>query len=121
MIAKLGRRLGAHVYRGVVPAIARPHGGRADVACVEDGLNDAQRLDMKSLLFAILVLAVGGLAFSGYLSYRELFGSSTVPACTPVGEPGTMLGAPPCIYGFFMYLAILVLSVIAVSRRRAQP
>ena len=95
-------------------------GGPAGVARVEDGLNDAQRLFMKSLLSAILVLAVGGLAFSGYLSYRELFGSSTVPACTPVGEPGTVLGAPPCIYGFFMYLAILVLIVIALARRRSQ-
>jgi uncharacterized membrane protein len=92
-----------------------------DVARGEDGLNDAQRLDMKSLLVAIFVLAVGGLAFSGYLSYRELFGSSAVPACTPVGEPGTVLGAPPCIYGFFMYLAILGLTVIALARRRSQP
>lgn len=73
---------------------------------------------MKALLVTILALAVGGLAFSGYLSYRELFGASTGPACTPVGEPGTVMGAPVCIYGFVMYLAIVVLAVVALARKR---
>jgi uncharacterized membrane protein len=73
---------------------------------------------MKPLLFLILVIAAGGLAFSGYLSYRELFGSSLATQCTPVGEPGTALGAPPCIYGFFMYLAIVVTAVLALTRRQ---
>jgi uncharacterized membrane protein len=74
---------------------------------------------MKPLVVLILVIAAGGLAFSGYLSYRELFGSS-LAQCTPVGEPGTALGAPPCIYGFFMYLAIVVTAVIALVRHRAK-
>ena len=75
---------------------------------------------MKILLSLILALALGGLAFSGYLSYRELFGSSGAPTCTPVGEPGSALGAPPCIYGFFMYLIIAVLTTLALTRRRAE-
>ena len=73
---------------------------------------------MKPLLIVILALALGGLAFSGYLSYRELFGAPGTPACTPAGEPGSMFGAPPCIYGFAMYLAIVVLAIVALSRRR---
>ena len=73
---------------------------------------------MKALLVTILALAIGGLAFSGYLSYRELFGVSAGPACTPVGEPGTVMGAPVCIYGFVMYLAIVVLAVVALARKR---
>jgi len=74
----------------------------------------------KTLLWLILALAIGGLAFSGYLSYRELFATHAAPLCTPVGEPGTMLGAPPCIYGFFMYLVIAVLATLALARRRAE-
>jgi hypothetical protein len=74
---------------------------------------------MKPLLTIILVLALGGLAFSGYLSYREFFGSAHAPACSAVGEPGSMLGAPPCIYGFAMYLAIVGLAVAALVYRRA--
>ena len=73
---------------------------------------------MKALLVPILILAACGLAFSGYLTYRELF-ASAAPLCTPVGEPGGTLGAPPCVYGFFMYLAILVLAVVALVRYRA--
>jgi hypothetical protein len=75
---------------------------------------------MKSLLAAILVVAIGGLAFSGYLSYRELFASSPVAQCTPIGEAGTVLGAPPCIYGCFMYLTIVVLTTMALVRRSAK-
>jgi uncharacterized membrane protein len=75
---------------------------------------------MKPLLFAILLLATGGLAFSGYLSYRELLGSAPA-VCTPVGEAGTILGAPPCVYGFFMYLAIVVAASIALLRARRSP
>jgi uncharacterized membrane protein len=71
------------------------------------------------MLVVILVLGLGGLAFSGYLSYRELFGAPHAPACTPVGEPGTIFGAPPCIYGFAMYLAIVVLAIVALAYRRA--
>ncbi|HEX7704074.1 MAG TPA: hypothetical protein VF403_25200 [Kofleriaceae bacterium] len=72
---------------------------------------------MKTLLVLILVIAVGGLSFSGYLSYRELF-SSAPAQCTPVGPSGSVLGAPPCIYGFFMYLAIVVMAGLALFRRR---
>jgi len=72
---------------------------------------------MKRLLVVILVIAAGGLAFSGYLSYRELFASAPAQ-CTPVGELGTVFGAPPCIYGFFMYLAIVVMAALALFRRR---
>ena len=86
-----------------------------------NGLGDARLHGMKRLLITILVLGLGGLAFSGYLSYRELFGAPNAPACTPVGEPGTMLGAPPCIYGFVMYLAIVVLAIVALAYRRRAP
>jgi len=68
----------------------------------------------------ILLLAIAGLCFSGYLSYRELWGAPGAATCTPVGEPGSALGAPPCIYGFFMYLAITVLTAIVLVRRRAE-
>jgi uncharacterized membrane protein len=75
--------------------------------------------NMKPLLVVILVLALGGLTFSGYLSYHELYGAPGTPTCPAVGEPGTVLGAPPCIYGFVMYLAIVALAIVALTRRRA--
>jgi uncharacterized membrane protein len=72
---------------------------------------------MKFLLVTILVIATGGLAFSGYLSYREIFDGAG-GQCSPTGEAGSMLGAPPCVYGFFMYLAIVVIAAVALTRRR---
>jgi uncharacterized membrane protein len=72
---------------------------------------------MKPLLAIIVIVAVAGLAFSGYLSYRELFAGAG--QCTPLGDSGTIFGAPPCIYGFFMYLAIVVMAAFALFHRRA--
>lgn len=62
---------------------------------------------MKRALQIILGIALFGFAFSGYLSYRELFASTPAESCAPVGEPGTVLGYRACVYGFFMYLAIV--------------
>jgi uncharacterized membrane protein len=74
---------------------------------------------MRLFLAIILVLALGGLSFSGYLTYRELFGGPNAATCTPVGEPGGMLGAPPCVYGFAMYFAIAVLAILGLAKRPA--
>jgi uncharacterized membrane protein len=71
---------------------------------------------MKPLLAIIFLLAVGGLTFSGYLTYRELFAGGP-EQCTPIGEPGSILGAPPCVFGFVMYLAIAVMASLALFRR----
>ena len=73
-------------------------------------------MSTKHVLQALLILGLCGVAFSGYLSYRELFGAPTATACTPVGEPGTILGYPPCIYGLVMYLAIVVLATTGLRR-----
>jgi uncharacterized membrane protein len=69
---------------------------------------------MKRALQLILVFALAGLAFSGTLTYREVFASAA--KCPSPGAPGTILGYPACVYGFFMYLAI---SAIALAGLRA--
>jgi len=65
---------------------------------------------MKTALWALLVVTAAGAAFSGVLSYRELFGS-TAATCPSPGAPGTVLGYPACIYGFFVFLIALAISV----------
>jgi hypothetical protein len=75
---------------------------------------------MKRALQIILVIALAGLAFSGTLTYREVF-QAAVAKCPSPGAPGTMLGYPACVYGFFMYLAIVTTAVIGlIAGRRAQ-
>lgn len=78
---------------------------------------------MKRALQVILVLAIAGLVFSGTLTYREVFASAA--KCPSPGAPGTILGYPACVYGFFMYLAITVTALVGLragyrSERRAR-
>lgn len=65
---------------------------------------------MKRSLQIILAIGLVGLAFSGYLTSREIFAPAASGTCPAVGEPGTILGYPPCVYGFVMYLAIVVVA-----------
>lgn len=62
---------------------------------------------MRRALLIILALGLAGLSFSGYLSYREVFVDPAGPTCPTVGRPGTVLGHPACVYGFFMYLGVV--------------
>lgn len=74
---------------------------------------------MKQALQTILVISLAGLMFSGYLSYQELF-AGTVRPCPAPGAPGTVLGYPACIYGFFMYLAVAIVSALGLRAGRRQ-
>ena len=79
---------------------------------------------MKRALQLILVFALAGLAFSGTLTYREVFASAA--KCPSPGAPGTILGYPACVYGLIMYLAITVIAIAglragAVSERTSRP
>ncbi|EKD76422.1 MAG: hypothetical protein ACD_43C00118G0004 [uncultured bacterium] len=71
----------------------------------------------QTILYCILVIAIGGLLFSGYLSYQELF-SVTAVSCPAPGATGTVLGYPACVYGFFMYLLVVVLTSLAIKAKR---
>lgn len=62
-------------------------------------------------------ISLFGLAFSGVLSYRELVGTSAL-SCPAPGAPGTVFGYPACIYGFFMYLALVVISGLGLRSAR---
>jgi len=60
---------------------------------------------MRRALFIILGISLFGVAFSGTLTYREVFAHAAA-VCPSPGRPGTVLGYPACVYGFFMYLVI---------------
>lgn len=65
-------------------------------------------------LRVILYVSILGILFSGYLSYSELFAGT----CPLAGECKYVLGAPACVYGFFMYLAILIFSFLGLRNSR---
>jgi uncharacterized membrane protein len=63
----------------------------------------------KNYLNALLVIAVLGMLFSGYLTYMEFNGVS----CQAI----SILGLPPCVYGFAMYLVVGILALLALRAK----
>jgi uncharacterized membrane protein len=66
-------------------------------------------------LQTVFVLSLLGTMFSGFLSYQELFGQSGL-SCPAPGAPGTILGYPACVYGFAMFVVILLVSGLGLRR-----
>lgn len=67
----------------------------------------------ETALKIILVIAIVGMLFSGYLSYGELFGNSC-----PLGGCSKIAGLPTCLYGFVIYLIVLVIAIIGLARKK---
>lgn len=75
-----------------------------------------------------ILFSLAGLALSGYLSWYNLWGpgcgKTPAPEVTPVftcsggGQPVKLFGQPTCIYGFAMFLTILVLNLVLLKRFR---
>ncbi len=75
----------------------------------------------KIFLIIILIVAIGGTLFSGYLSYQNIFGEGCEDAVISCGPtPVEILGLPNCVYGFFMFVIITILSLIGLFRTRSQ-
>jgi hypothetical protein len=66
-------------------------------------------MSMKRALELIFVISIVGVAFSGTLTYREVFGTSAM-SCPSPGAPGTVFGYPACVYGLAMYVIIAAIS-----------
>jgi uncharacterized membrane protein len=72
------------------------------------------KIDKNLALKAILVIAIAGMAFSGYLSYGEL----TSGACPIGGGCSQLAGIPTCVYGFVMYTIVLIVSVLGLKAKK---
>ena len=57
----------------------------------------------RAVMVATLVIGIAGVLFSGTLSVYELWFQEPAPTTTPA-----------CVYGFFLYLGILIVSLLAV-------
>jgi uncharacterized membrane protein len=71
-------------------------------------------MTVKKALQLILAVSLFGVAFSGALSYKELFGAGAT-TCPAPGAPGTIFGYPACVYGFFVYLILTGLAVAGLG------
>lgn len=77
-------------------------------------------MSARNALKAILVIAVAGMLFSGYLSYYELFVpagcSDAIISCGVKNV--SIAGLPACVYGLIMYSIVFLLSLIGLLRRK---
>ncbi|MBU6141526.1 hypothetical protein KGO95_00215 [Patescibacteria group bacterium] len=73
---------------------------------------------LRTILLSLFLISLAGLAFSGVLSYQELWGGTGI-SCPAPGAPGTVGGYPACVYGFFMYLLLALIAGrgVMLSRR----
>lgn len=72
-----------------------------------------ERLALK----IILCISIAGMLFSGYLSYGELIAKSCFAAALGMGTCTNVGGIPACVYGFFMYLIVFVISILGLNKK----
>lgn len=69
-------------------------------------------MNQKDFLKIILIFAIAGVLFSGYLSYLELCSNGV--SCQTISR---ILGVPVCVFGLVMYTIILLLSLIGLKSK----
>jgi uncharacterized membrane protein len=73
------------------------------------------KLKKQASLKIIMIIAICGILFSGYLSYNELFLSGCKFGCSVA--TGSILGLPPCVYGLTMYTIVFVVSLLGFKSK----
>ena len=71
-------------------------------------------MNKNTALKIILVISLGGMLFSGYLSYGELIQK----ICPLGGGCSNLFGLPTCVYGFVMYTLILLTSILGLKAKK---
>ena len=66
----------------------------------------------------ILIISIAGVLFSGYLSYTELFAGFCGASRLGMGGCTNVFQIPACVYGFVMYLAVFVISLIGIKSKK---
>ncbi|MEI6058530.1 MAG: hypothetical protein WCP89_02050 [archaeon] len=72
----------------------------------------------QTALKTILIISIAGLLFSGYLSYGEVFAKVCAASVLGMGTCTNVQGLPACVYGFFMYLIVFVISILGLRAKK---
>ena len=74
-------------------------------------------MNRELALKTILGIFIAGILFSGYLSYGELFANSCYAAKLGMGACTSVVKIPACVYGFFMYLIVFIVSILGIRSK----
>ena len=72
----------------------------------------------QTALVTILIISIAGILFSGYLSFTEIFLKFCGAAKLGMGTCTNVLRVPACIYGFFMYLIVFIISILGLRSKK---
>lgn len=72
----------------------------------------------QTALKAIMWTAIAGLLFSGYLSYGEIIAKACYATALGMGACTNVAGIPACVYGFVMYLAVLIIAILGLRSKK---
>jgi len=70
-------------------------------------------MNKQTALKIITGMSILGMLFSGYLSYGEL----TAGTCPIGGGCSAIIGIPTCVYGFVMYLIVLIIALLGLKAK----
>jgi hypothetical protein len=69
-------------------------------------------MNKQFALKLIAFISFGGILFSGYLSYNELFAGGCSSAVISCGTTAVSIASiPVCVYGLAMYVFIFLISI----------
>jgi uncharacterized membrane protein YhaH (DUF805 family) len=74
------------------------------------------RLTLSNSAFIVFLLAIAGALFAGYLSFSKL----VLQTCALNEGCNYLLGIPTCVYGFVLFVIILVLAWMRLQARSVE-
>ncbi|MFH1078488.1 MAG: hypothetical protein V1745_04400 [Patescibacteria group bacterium] len=66
-------------------------------------------------LITVVVFGLVGTLFAGYLTMLEYIAPGTA-SCSVTASLGPALGAPPCVYGFVMFVTITIIASLGLRK-----
>jgi uncharacterized membrane protein len=67
----------------------------------------------QTTLGIILLIAIFGACFSGYLSYNELVKN----VCVLGGSCPSVFNLPACVYGLVMYIIVGIIAILGLTSK----
>lgn len=81
-------------------------------------------VNARGFFITVALFALLGMALSGYLSYWNVFAetcsANPIPWLSCGSGTVTIFSLPTCVYGFFMFLAVLVADLVSLNAARTR-